>query len=746
MPGRLHRPALAGVWPDLPSFRRALAAEAEARRLFPWLAAAFAGGVLLYFAADREPSIIAAWMAAIIGVVACVLARRHPLALGISAALAMAAGGFLAGGLRTAHVAAPVLERATMARVTARVEWVAHRREGARLGLAVSAIEGLPAERTPRRVRVTTRARPGVAAGDRIVALMRLQPPPGSARPGGYDFARDAFFQRIGAVGSVPGAIELTAGGKPGLAGAVAAAVDRARNALTERVAGVIGGEAGAVAAALITGKRDLIPEETNAALRGAGIYHVVSISGLHMALAGGMFFWLARALLALVPALALHRPIKKWAALAAILGSVAYWIFAGMEVATTRALVMVLVMFVAILADRPAMTLRNLAIAAILVLAVTPEAVLGPSFQMSFAAVAALVAMHGRLDALFQELRGMASGPVSRLAAKLAIAALALIGTTLAAGLATAPFSAYHFHTLNPYGLVGNALALPVVSLVVMPSAVLGVIAYPFGLDAPVWWLMGFGVDLMNRAGHLVASIEGASRLVPAFGAPALLLLAGALFAATLPREPVLVAMALPLGGLGLWAAQPPPPPDILVERSGRAVAVRGEDGRLAIIGRAPDFTARQWLHAEADTRSPAHAQAGRCDRWGCAAHLRPHGPIAVVTRSEAFEEDCARAAILVTPLAAPPYCRPPLLFDRDHLRRTGAVALDRDGPGFRSRIAHDPTYRRPWTREIPATPHQAERRAVPASAPARTATGAPPGESARSHEDDAAAQDLRQ
>ncbi len=225
------------------------------------------------------------------------------------------------------------------------------------------------------------------------------------------------------------------------------------------------------------------------------------------MVLAAGTFFWLVRALLALAPSLALLWPIKKIAAVAAMIGATVYCVFSGSDVATERSLIMTLVMFGAILADRPALSIRNLAIAAIIVLAREPEALLGLSFQMSFGAVAAMMA----LVPLMHRRAGEAA-PVSlieRALTWIGRAMLGLVTTTLVASVATAPFAAYHFQSLNPYGLIGNMLALPLVSLIVMPSAVLGVLAYPFGLDRPVWQVMGL---LFRRCSRCPPGLEASA------------------------------------------------------------------------------------------------------------------------------------------------------------------------------------------------------------------------------------------
>ncbi len=379
------------------AFSDALALEAERRRLFLWLPVAMGLGVLLYFAADREPSL---WAPAIgFGVaagLACLL-RTRPLPAGACIALAAVFAGFAAGVWRTADIGAPMLDRPRVAKITGFVESVEARDVGARLVLLITDVAGLALEARPRRVRVNIRSGT-VAPGDHIVATARLLPPPGPARPGGYDFGRDAFFRGIGAVGSIAGKI---APAPPPSAIpmrlAFDAALDRARNALTARIASVGGGQGGAMGAALVTGKRGLITEATNNDLRAAGIYHIVSISGLHMVLAAGTIFWLVRALLALSQTIALSWPVKKIAAVAAMAGATAYCVFSGGDVATERSLIMTLVMLGAILVDRSALSMRNLALAALIVLLREPDALLGPSFQMSFGAVAALIAFAER-------------------------------------------------------------------------------------------------------------------------------------------------------------------------------------------------------------------------------------------------------------------------------------------------------------------------------------------------------------
>ncbi|HEY5797299.1 MAG TPA: DUF4131 domain-containing protein [Bosea sp. (in: a-proteobacteria)] len=283
LPGRVHGgPGLGLMLADWR--RRVLAAcslEAERRRLFLWLPVMMGAGILIYFAADREPVLWAPVTGFLLASAGAVFLRSRRHAMLACIGLAAAFAGFAAATWRTATVAAPMLDRPRIGQVSGFVEAVEARDAGARLVILVTGLAGLEPERWPRRVRVNVRSGT-VSPGDHVAAVARLLPPPGPARPGGYDFGRDAFFRGLGAVGSIPGKITLTPPPRPPPPELVlAATIDRARNALTRRIAEIGGGQAGAMAAALVTGKRGLITETTNTDLRAAGIYHIVSISQL---------------------------------------------------------------------------------------------------------------------------------------------------------------------------------------------------------------------------------------------------------------------------------------------------------------------------------------------------------------------------------------------------------------------------------------------------------------------------------
>ncbi|MHC2000921.1 ComEC/Rec2 family competence protein [Methylobacterium sp. CM6241] len=681
-----------------------LVQESEQRRLFPWLAVTFGFGILVCFTAtDGQPALAAPLLvASALSALALRLGSR-PVALALVLGLAAAFLGFAAATLRMQVVAAPVLARTTIAPLTGLVEALDEREVGARLIVLVESFGNLPPDRRPTRVRVSYKKALALKPGDFISATARLLPPPDAARPGGYDFARDAYFRGIGAVGSLVGKIDVKPPPRPlPRSVALAAAVDDARNALTRRITDANGGQAGAVAAALVTGKRGLINAETNEVLRAAGIYHVVSISGLHMVLAAGVVFWLVRALLALVPGLALVWPIKKIAAGFAMVGVTAYCVFSGWDIAAERSLIMTLVMLGAILVDRPALSMRNLALAALIALAREPDGILGPSFQMSFGAVAGLIACAGALNRWMPPREG--AGLLARTWRFLAVAILGTLATTLIAQIATAPFATYHFQTVQPFGIVGNALTLPLVSLAVMPAAVLGILAYPFALDQPVWWAMGLAVRGMLTISGWISGFGHATLVVPAYGSTALCLLALALLLLALPVSS-LRWIGLAPAALGVVLATMPPRYDVYIDREGGGAAFRDGDGRLSILGSPPAFVLEQWLKADGDSRKVAAVAASprsRCDTVGCVVELGPGRIVALVKDKRAFAEDCERASVIIARRDAPKDCRAGFVIDRAYLALRGATAIRYGPEGPQVTSAHQPHSRPPWRRAV--------------------------------------------
>jgi len=708
-------------WPDWPGaisrlLHRAIQTEVDRRRPFLWLPVCFGLGIVAYFAAETEPSLPMASGLCLAALLVAGFGRASLRVMGPALALAALFGGMTAGILRARLVAAPVLAAPAFVTVDGRIEIVDRTVYGARIVVVVQDMD--PAvERMPERIRVTLRGRHELESGAGLRFKARLTPPGPASVPGGFDFEREAYFQRLGAVGFVTGAITP----KPDLAPApllsrLIAGIDRGRNALTERIIAVVGGSTGAIAAALITGKRGQIAEQDNENWRAAGIYHIVSISGLHMVLAAGLFFWIARLLLALFPGFSTRHPTKKWAAAIAMAGAVAYDVFSGSEVATERSLIMTLVMLGAILVDRPALAMRNLAISGLLIMALRPETVLGPSFQMSFGAVSGLVA-YGEYRRYRQDRLSPAEAEKhTHWSWRVGHFLVGFLLTSVIAGLATAPFQAYHFHRLNPYGMLGNLLAIPLCSFVVMPSALIGVVLYPLGLDAPIWWIMGRGVAGIQEFAIWVAALSGSVATVLRFGSGALAIMALGLLILTLMTTPVfrLGGVAVLAGGI-LLAGQAQRP-DLILDATGTTALVRGPDGRMTLLGKTRStFALQQWLPGDRDARAPRDptlTAAARCDAMGCTTRAQGGHFVALVIDPAAFAEDCERAQVIITALRAPKACSTTTrIYDREHFAAYGATYVYDNPDAPHLETARNPRQQRPWTRrtsnaQSPLTP----------------------------------------
>jgi competence protein ComEC len=704
------------LWPRLlalrAAWRVALEEEIALRRPFLWLPVASGAGVVLYFSAEREPSLALSASAFGATAVLAALFRAHRQLFCCLLVLACLFGGFFSAVWRSARVNAPIVPRPGVGFLTGFVEEVDPRRNGARFVLRVESAEGLPGDVAPRRVRLTTRGEAKFSAGDFIALKARVLPPAHAALPGGYDFARDAFFAGLGGVGNALGRIETMPPPDPApLSLRFFAAVDRLRNDLALRVYRALGGDAGAIAAAMVTGKRDFLSDDAKDLIRRAGIFHIITISGVQMTLVAGIFFVGFRRLLALSRTLALNYPIKKWAAGLAILGAVFYDVMTGSRVGTERALIMTLVMLVAVLFDRASLSMRNLAFAVFFVIAFEPEALLGASFQLSFAAVAALVAVYeARGDLIARRsaapVFGAGKGRLARLHETLAEALLRGPGTplfaTLCATSATASFMANDFHELSPYVLVGNPLTLAIIEFFAVPAALVGALLYPLGLDALVWRYLGVGIDLVTQIARVIAAAPGSSLPVKTFAPSAIVFLSLAVLSLVLWRSWLLRAMAVPFAAIGLWGAAAGEGFDVAVAASGDAAAVRLPSGELALLSLKPQsFVGEQWLRADADGRAATEARGGvACDRSGCIARALDGRFVALVLAREALIEDCARASIVVTPLYAPDGCAAPIVIDRRKLAETGAITMRFEGERIEWRTARGVDEDRPWSR----------------------------------------------
>src|SRR5215213_4676252 len=386
-----------GAWSTpVDKLREWIRAEAGPGRLLPWVPVAFGTGIAFYFAADHEPVLAVAAVAGIALCAAAFLLRRQKV-FPVAVMIAAVAAGFAIATWKTARIAHGVLARPMFSvSLTGFVETRDIRERTDRFVLRVVTMESARGTTKLERVRLSVKKGTAPPVGSFVELKARLLPPLTPVRPGSYDFSRDMFFAGIGASGFVMGAIKAAeppaTGG--GLRLRYSAVMQGLRDAIDARIRTTLEGDKRAIATALLTGRRDAISQPVNDAMFISGLGHVLSISGYHMAVVAGIVFFAVRALLALIPPLTVTFPIKKWSAVAALLAAAFYLLLSGAEVATQRSFFMTAVVLIAVMVDRRAITFRTLAVAALIVLSAAPEALVHPSFQMSFAATLGLVAL----------------------------------------------------------------------------------------------------------------------------------------------------------------------------------------------------------------------------------------------------------------------------------------------------------------------------------------------------------------
>lgn len=608
-----------------------------------WLPVALGTGAGCYFALPIEPPLAVGGAALVLALVAAFAAARDvarwPLAL-----LAALLLGFGLAKLRERIVETPLLDHAVVAHLTGRIVALEPRAHGIRLVL--DQVRSGSLQPAPRRIRVAVLTGGDFHPGQWLSMTAKLDTPPAPSEPGASDLGRSLFFQSIGAVGFSYGRPHLIVPARPPtLLDRVAIGVEDLRLKMTQRIQAAIPGSLGGIASALITGERGGISDEDEEALRDAGLAHVLAIAGLHMALMGGGIFWLLRAVLAAIPAIALRYPIKKWAALGALAASAFYLTISGAAPPAVRAFVMLAMVMVAILADRPALSMRSLGLAAAILLLLRPEAIVEPGFQMSFGAVAGLIAV-AEWEVSRERLKPR--GPLYRYIHGIAM-------TSLVGSLATMPYAMFHFERATHYAVLGNLIAMPVMGFWVMPAAALSVALMPLGLDGFALAILKQGIAVMLEMGRWVSGLPGAVSLSPAMPMSALILISlGGLWLAVWRKAWRWWGVAPMLVGAGLaWFV---PLPDMLVAGDAATVAIRGEDGLLHFVKKPADkFAARDWLRRDGDGRDIADTVgvAGlSCDGVGCVTA----GPvkIAISQYPESLDEDCMRAQVVVSAATA--------------------------------------------------------------------------------------------
>ncbi len=649
--------------------------QEERERWLLWLPVLVVAGAVAYFAASNEP---VPWVAGgctiLAGAAAFPLRHRSEPAAVLLFAVAALAGGFQLANSRALDVAAPVLERPLRGTdIVGIIEKIERRETRARVLLTPIPDRNAPPVAGLERVRISlaNRHAEDLTAGMTIRLPAVLEPPGRPTFPGGFDFRRWAWFQGIGATGYAVGTPVIDPGGTET---SPAILLSRIRAAIGERVRATLPGETGDIAVALITGDRSGLSEDSLRAMRDSGLAHLLAISGLHLGLVAMTVFFVVRFLLTLVEPVALRYPVKKIVAAAALIGSFFYLLISGASVPTQRAFIMTGFVLVAVLMDRQAISMRLVALAAIIVVAMHPEATVGAGFQMSFAAVVALVAVYETAARnLFNSTAD--HGPGRRV---LHYGGGVLL-TTAIASTATMPFALHHFGRIATLGILPNLLAVPLMAFLVMPAALAALLFMPFGLEAPFLIAMGWGIDAILSIAETVAGWDAAHLSIPALSGPALSLIAiGGLWIAIWRRG--WRFWGVPVIALGILLGVVQDDPDMLISEEGTLIMVHDGNGRAVYsTERGHRFLRETWQTALGRPEKAAWpGQAGRCDGVGCVFRIDDRR-IAVTTDARSIAEDCRLADVVIATFpVSGRYCTgPDRIVDFFDLWRGGAHSL---------------------------------------------------------------------
>lgn len=675
---------------------------AQKSQVFLWAPVFFGVGVGIYFAMPSEPVLWLAvpLLAALFGFL--VFLRERVGIFTFLLLLFLMAAGFAAAQVRTQIVYTPMLEKKIgPVEVRGRVVSVEQLegKQGQRLLLEDVQLEKLAPEKTPVRVRVTMRAKKDeFRPGDVVKVLAQLNPPSPPVMPGGFDFQRYMFFQQIGAVGFVYKFLGNEGGAQERQ---FVNGIENLRNSISARMEKYLSPDVRAMAIALTTGQRGAISDDDNEAMRNSGLSHLISISGLHIGIFSAFVFFVLRFLMVLVPRWALHRPIKKYAAVFAFMAAAFYSVLAGFSIPTQRSLMMIGIAYLAIMLDRSPLSLRLVAFAALMVLLTAPESLITASFQMSFGAVAALILFFDFLRPYWVEWN---SQPVFLRKAALYVGSICM--TTIIATLATAPFSLFHFQQLALYGLPANALAVPLSTFVIMPAIVFTLLLMPLHLEFIPLYFLEESVRLLLWIAHYIDRLPYGVLYVAAWPQDVLpWMMAGVIFMCLWQGWFRLAGLLPILISLVLIAAYRPP--DVLASPEFDLMAYRSVDGGLHVSGKRKNkFTIESWekMYGLAPGSAQAWPKEGQegvfgCDASACRLEMNNH-KVSFLKRASAVPEECSWAEIVLSfSVVDGRPCGDVPLMDKLDGYREGAHALWLTADGIKIETAQQERGRRPWS-----------------------------------------------
>ncbi len=688
-------PALSSMGPRLGTIFEDFLAGAGFDRA-PWIAVVFAGGILTWFALGSPWQWASAIVAGLLLAIAAaaiwrgmedrVLLRQAAITVGL-----VFAAGVATIWLRSEMVGAEPIERPVVERIQGYVLEREDQPAQNRIRLVMAVRDAESGESRKIRVNVPTeQARPEIAEGAVVKLRARLMPPASPMLPGAYDFARAAWFKGLAGTGSVIGEIELVEGADN------SGTIPRIQRVLSSHVRERVDGSAGTIAAAFASGDRGGIAEADEDAMRDAGLTHLLSISGLHVSAVIAAAYLVTLKLLALFPAIALRLRLPIAAAAMGALAGIGYTLLTGAEVPTVRSCVAAMLVLIALAMGRDALSLRMVAMAAMFVMLLWPESVVGPSFQMSFSAVIAIVALH-------------TSRPVKAfLAAReeswfrhTGRRVIMLFVTGLVIEIALMPIVLFHFHRAGVYGAFANVIAIPLVTFISMPLIAFALVLDLLGLGAPIWWLVERSLELLLAIAHWTSAQPGSVKLMPQMSQLTIaLFVIGALWLALWNGRARLLGFVPAIAATLLLMTTPIP--DVLIGRDGRHVGVTIDGDRLLSLRNSRSSYARENLLELASVSSDpipmAEWPGARCSTEFCLLEIERGGSewtLMMARNRELIEERalaaaCERSDIVVADRYLPGSCKPRWLkADRGFLREHGGLALDLSSETITSVVA---------------------------------------------------------
>lgn len=679
--------------------------------LILWIPVFLGVGASIYFSLEAEPSgllTLAIFSAAALMMAAiAVLCRRaddlnqYYLPLILISALFWTVTGFAAAKVQTLSVHTPMLASdSKIAQVEGRVEHLEalEGRKGALVILDQVKVDEWEADKTPKKIRLSIRkGADQITLGDKISVLAKLHATSAPVTPGAYDFQRFYYYQSIGALGfTLKAPVIIQAADQNDWT----FALQRLRGKISKTVHETINSRVAGIGVALMTGDRAAIEADDWTALRYSGLAHIISISGLHVVLVAAPVFFVIRLLLAAIPFIALRWPIKKIAAAAALIACTAYVALVVPSVPTYRALLMTGIGLIAIMLDRSPFSMRLVAFAAAVVLIFSPDSIWSASFQMSFAAVIALVAVA-------DVMRPYWSGYI-RNGGRIRKAIVYVAGsvlTSVVATIATSPFSSFHFQQIASYSVLANVLAIPLTGLIIMPMMIVSFLLLPLGLAGESLRWMGRGIEWMLEIAHSVSNIPGAVIHTPAWPQAALALfsIAGLCLTLLIGRSRWLAAPLTLAGIVLILIAQEPV---VLVSSNGKAIMVNTEEGAYVSSRQREKFALETWqkridVDQEQVVTWPKEGikRAGTaqvaCDAQVCRITL-PNIKISTGQNLYDLKQDCGWANVILVPGKAMKPCEGVDIYDRWRFMKTGALVIRKNGT---IETVRDQQGKRPWS-----------------------------------------------